>query len=98
MTVRYFILKYRMPLDPRWLLLSSSLGYLSGTECRKHDSRRLLTYRGLKKNKTVSDSVWAFQNWVKIRHLERQVKSLRSKLGEHGPSSTNSDRIRGSVK
>ena len=35
---------------------------------------------GLEKIKQSPDSVWAFQDWVNIRHLERQVKSLRSKL------------------
>jgi hypothetical protein len=32
------------------------------------------------KIKSFPDSVWAFQDWVNIRHLEREVKSLRSKL------------------
>ncbi len=30
--------------------------------------------------KSSPDRVWAFQDWVNIRNLERQVKSLRSKL------------------
>ena len=34
----------------------------------------------LEKIKSSPDRSWAFQDWVNIRHLERQVKNLRSEL------------------
>jgi len=34
----------------------------------------------LEKIKSPPESVWAFQDWVNLRHLERQVKSLRAEL------------------
>jgi hypothetical protein len=34
----------------------------------------------LKKIKSPPESVWAFQDWVNLRHLERQVKSLQGEL------------------
>ena len=34
----------------------------------------------LEQIKPSSDGAWAFQDWLKVRNLEGQVKSLRSQL------------------
>jgi hypothetical protein len=34
----------------------------------------------LKKIKSPPESVWAFQDWVNLRHLERQIKNLQVEL------------------
>ena len=34
----------------------------------------------LEQTKNSPDKAWAFEDWAKVRHLERQVKSLQSKM------------------
>jgi hypothetical protein len=50
---------------------------LNARETRLDEAPNLLWFEEIK---SFPDSVWAFQDWINIRHLERQVKSLRSKL------------------